>query len=651
MIPAPMKLSKAREGSIKQKTSIKQIEYVSINTEYQDINAYIDKIKKRAPKRAEMIEYLSKNSNIPYSQLQEAFNVTRETIKKLIEEKVIVIKEKTIIRDVYNEESFEKTEDKVLTEDQGATLSFISELIDDNNFNKVLVHGVTGSGKTEVYIQLIRRVISENKECILLVPEIALTPQMIERFVSRFGNQVAVLHSKLTDGQKLDQWRLIREGKVKIAVGARSAIFAPFNNLGLVIIDEEHEATYKSSMTPRYDAIEVAEALCSLNKCVLVLGTATPSLETYFEACEEKIKLCLLQDRIGNARLPDVDIVDMRLELANGNKTSFSKRLIEEIELNIKNKEQTILFLNKRGFNTFVSCRACGYVKKCPNCDVSMKYHSNINRLKCHYCGYETGLFKVCPECHTEYIRYLGAGTQKIEQEIKEIFPEAAILRMDADTTKQKGSHEEILNKFINKKADILVGTQMIAKGLDIENVTLVGVISADTLLNMEDFRSNERTYQLMEQVSGRAGRGEKSGRVIIQTYNPDHYSLECAQSHNYIEFFKRELNIRRIMSYPPFTRLVNITVSGDNEQDVITAIKEINNILTKTANKNVKILGPVVCSISKINNKYRWRILLKTTKLKNLIDILNTIRYDIIKNNIFKKVFVDMDVNAKDLI
>lgn len=407
----------------------------------------------------------------------------------------------------------------------------------------------------------------------MLVPEISLTPQTVNRFIARFGEEkIAVLHSKLSVGERYDQWQKIRKGIAKIVIGPRSAIFAPVENLGIIIIDEEHDSSYKSEMTPRYHAKEIANYIAEKNDIPVVLGSATPSLDTYYNGLNGEIEILELKNRANNLELPKVEIVDLREELKNGNRSMISNRLFEEIKQNLENRKQTILFLNRRGFSTFVMCRDCGYTVKCKNCDVTLTFHSKEKKLKCHYCGYEANILSYCPECKSDNIRYFGTGTQKLEAEIQKIFPNASTIRMDIDTISKKDSHEQILNKFKDENVDILIGTQMIVKGHHFPNVTLVGVIAADTSLNIEDFRASEKTFQILTQVAGRAGREEK-GRVIIQTYNPDSFCIDYAKQQDYKLFYNTEIMLRKSLKYPPFCDIIMVLVTGENEKEVIRNI------------------------------------------------------------------------------
>lgn len=450
----------------------------------------------------------------------------------------------------------------------------------------------------------------------MLVPEISLTPQTVDRFLSRFGeDKIAVLHSKLSIGERYDQWKKIERGEAKIIIGARSAIFAPAQNLGLLIIDEEHDDSYKSEMSPRYNAKEIATYIAKKKNFPVVLGSATPDMTTYKNALEGKIELLELTKRANNSVLPEVEIVDLRKELASGNKTMISEKLQAEIQKNIENKKQTILFLNRRGFSTFVMCRDCGYTAKCKNCDITLTYHLKENKLKCHYCGYETKALTVCPECGSKNIRYFGAGTQKLEEQIKTLFPQATTIRMDIDTVSKKNSHEDILNKFKNEKIDILIGTQMVVKGHHFPNVTLVGVIAADSSLNIDDYRAQERTFQTITQVAGRAGREKEKGKVIIQTYNPDNFCIKCSKEQDYKLFYDTEVYIRKQLRYPPFCDIILIGISSTNYRELEkTGALIYQNIKQKIKESNLPIIlyKPVPAPIDRIKNKFRWRIIVK---------------------------------------
>ncbi len=503
---------------------------------------------------------------------------------------------------------------------------------------EVLLHGITGSGKTEVYMRLIGDTIREGRKIIVLVPEISLTPQMVEWYNKRFGNRAALFHSRLSAGERYDQWEGIKQGYYDVAIGARSAVFAPFENLGLIIIDEEHEHTYKSESSPRYITHRVAARRCSYYGGLLVMGSATPSVETYYRARRGDIGLVQLKERVGGSILPSVEVVDMREELREGNRSVFSKRLTRETTCALSKSQQVILLLNRRGYSTFVSCRSCGNVVKCKKCDISMTYHRGENSLVCHFCGYRRKLPKNCEICGSDRIKYMGSGTEKLEKAVETNFKEARVLRMDMDTTRKKGSHYSILKAFNNRKADILLGTQMIAKGLDFPGVTLVGVIMADFNLNLPDFRAAEKTFQLLTQVSGRAGRGSVPGNVVIQTYFPEHYSIVAAKSHDYEGFYAQEIEIREKFGYPPFLRLINIVISGVNLKQVVEGANIINRRLRERLQGleelKFEILGPSQAIHSKIKEKYRWQIIIKTAEMERVVEELRAIRLEFIRSS-----------------
>lgn len=600
---------------------------VDVKTKYQkvvhksffdgDLNNIINEMNSNAKRQIEILEFMRGKQSIVLSDLLNEISTVHSTVGALEKKGLIKIVDEEVKRNPITKTipNYPKVK---LTEKQQVCFDSICSDIKDNKHNEFLIHGVTGSGKTEIYLQLIERGLEIGKQAIVLVPEISLTPQTIDRFVGRFGNRVAVLHSRLSLGERFDEWQKIREGSVDIVVGARSAIFAPFKDLGLIIIDEEHETSYKSSMNPKYNTIEVAGKRCELENAALILGSATPSLESYFRAKGGEIKLLTLATRVNDRELPPIEIVDMTEELEKGNKSIFSESLYNSIKENLSNKKQTILFLNRRGFSTFVSCRKCGYVVKCAYCDISMTYHISKNILKCHYCGLAKKPPTICPECGSKYIKYFGIGTQKVEELVKKSFPEAKIARMDVDNTTKKGSHEEILGRVKSGEVDILIGTQMISKGLDFPNVTLVGIIAADISLNLPDFKSSERTFQLITQVGGRAGRGETKGKVILQTYEPDHYSIKAAQYHDFISFYEKEIILRKAFNYPPFYNIISITIIGQNQGKVSVASRRLADSIDlkfkdrKITFSNDNILGPNPSPIAKIKNNYRWQIIIK---------------------------------------
>lgn len=592
-----------------------------------------------------IVEFFKTNSGkYTKSELINEHSISQYKLNKLIENEVLSIEEESVFR--YNDRVYNKDIAKTLTIEQE---NIIREYInsDDKMF---LLKGVTGSGKTEVYMKLVERVLLEGKSAIILVPEIALTPQMIERFKGRFGVNVALFHSKLSDGERFDEWFRVKEGKSKVIVGARSAIFLPAKNLGLIIIDEEHENTYKSEQNPKYQTKEVAEYLSELKGCKVILGSATPSIETYYRALTGEMKLLELNSRVDNKAMPPMKVIDMRNELKGGNKSLFSRELFIAIQERLKRKEQIILFLNRRGFSTFVSCRSCGYVFKCNECDISMTYHKN-GLLICHYCGKTKREPRECPKCHSKYVKFFGAGTQRVEEEVKKYFNNAGILRMDVDTTRDKHSYERIYNTFKNGEADILIGTQMVSKGLDFKNVTLVGILAADMSINIPDYRAAERTFQIITQVAGRAGRGDKQGEVLIQTYTPQHYSLQYAVNYDYEGFYEKEFTVRAMMKYPPFGKLLLINGTSKKEELLKNFMHKITMVIKPLVESclDIEILGPIPCMISKVKENYRWQIVIKgefdSYFSKNIKEIL----YDENKN-VYNDIRISMDINPNNL-
>lgn len=502
-----------------------------------------------------------------------------------------------------------------LTSQQGAALKSILKSIDESRHNIFLLHGVTGSGKTEVYLQAIGRILEKNLSCIVLVPEISLTPQAVERFKSRFQERVAVFHSRLTQGQKYQEWKKLKDGLCHIVVGARSAIFSPIKNLGLIIVDEEHDSSYKQNDTPRYNAVDVAVMRARLNNAVVILGGATPSLESYFKAKDKQYQLLELKDRIEKRPLPKVRVVDMRKELIERKRRRliFSRLLTEGMERVLKEQQQIILFLNRRGFSTYANCKKCGYVERCKRCNVALNYHSDKKILLCHYCNYQKEPVNICPSCKSSYIDYFGFGTQRVESELHRYFPTTSVSRMDTDATKKRESHKLILKDFAQGKTRILVGTQMVAKGHDFPGVTLVGVISADTALNLPDFRAGERTFQLLTQVAGRAGRGLLPGEVIVQTYVPHHYTVVSAMNHDYKDFYKKEIALRRELSLPPFSHIVCLRLRSYKEERAKKAAEDLaRHILKKKPQGLMELTGPTPDFVYRLRRQYRWNIILK---------------------------------------
>jgi len=612
----------------------------------------IESNKIRRIQHIKVLELLLENEYIPLSDIVNFSGVSLASINTLKKNGYIDFCDIEVKRDPYQEKYLKKTHPLKLTEEQKNALDRLIGHVNSSGFKEVLLHGVTGSGKTEVYLQIIDYVIKKGKQAIVLVPEISLTPQMVERFKGRFGDEVAVLHSRLSLGERYDQWRMIRDGAVKVAVGARSAIFAPFQKLGIVIIDEEHESSYKSEVTPKYHAADVARQRCLYDDAVLLYGSATPSVETYYRAMKGQIELIEMKERANKQLLPKVCVVDMRKELDNGNRSIFSDKLEAEMRKNISDGQQTILFLNRRGYASFVLCRECGYTLKCSYCNVSLTYHSNNDRLICHYCGYTIKNPSLCPKCKSKYIRQFGIGTQKVEEEVIKHFEGCTVIRMDADTTSCKNSHEEILNKFKSDNINVLVGTQMIAKGHDFPNVTLVGVLAADSMLNQGDYKASERTFQLITQVAGRAGRGEIPGRVVIQTYNTDDFSIAAACRQDYKEFYRQEIIIRERLNYPPFTHIASVIFGGPVDREVYKCAKEFKNILAAGfENYNAEILGPARAPITKIKNKYRWRIVIKCSNLDRIIDVLANASDDFNKNKAKSNITLSMDINPTSML
>ena len=604
----------------------------NINKKYEIYVKLID--KSYVPKTSAQSKILEKLVNVCLKK--DLISISSSAYKTLLKNNIIMEDKKEVYR---LEDKINKDLKKVeLNSDQKLVVGTV--LKNKNEFIPYLLFGVTGSGKTEVYMNIIENIIKE-KEVIVLVPEISLTPQFVSIFKSRFGSTVAIMHSGLSDGERYDEYRKIKEGKVRIVIGARSAIFSPFKNLGLIIIDEEHTDTYKQDNNPRYDAIDIALKRAKYNNIPLLLGSATPSIESYTRAKLGIYHLLELKNRI-NKQLPSVELVDMKDEIRKGNKI-LSTSLINKIENTLKKEEQVILLLNRRGYATTVMCKDCGYVMKCPNCDIPLTYHKKYNKMNCHYCEYTTYKIKKCENCSSENISSLGLGTEKLEEEIKKIF-NVEVLRMDVDTTIKKGSHAKILEKFKKKEASILVGTQMIAKGLDFENVTLVGVINGDATLNIPDYRSGERTFDLLNQVAGRSGRGEKLGHVVIQGFNLDHYSIKYAKDHDYKSFYEEEMKLRRKLNYPPYIDLTLIKIVSNDYDSAQTEALKIKNFLDRN---KIKSLGPSSSNMLKINNKYHIQIILKYKKLESVYKYLKEIK-DIYKTN--KKVNVDIDINPKKI-
>lgn len=619
-------LPKALKAKSGKKVSKKVECYVVIN----NLNNFIFSDKQQL-----IIDILKEKKKVLYSELKK-INTTVDTLIK----KNILIK---VYEEEYrlNNDYLGEIDRKILTKEQQEVANIVINNLDKEK--RYLLHGVTGSGKTEVYMEIIEEVIKNNKQAIVLVPEISLTPQIVERFKKRFARRIAILHSSLSDGERYDEYRKISRGEIDIVIGARSAIFAPVKNLGIVIIDECHSETYKQDNMPKYDAIDVANFRILRNKCPLVLGSATPSISLYARAKKGLYELLELKNRVGNASLPTIYSVDLSKE-KRIDKTNFSETLYEKMHNCLKKQEQVILLLNRRGYANMLSCKNCGYVVKCPNCDISLIFHKSSELLRCHYCGYATNNINKCPICNSDSIRNLGTGTEKIEEEIKKLFPDYNVLRMDFDTTSKKGSHEKIIKEFGSGKYQILLGTQMIAKGLDFPNVTLVGVINADTSLSIPSYKSSENTFQLLSQVSGRSGRNEKKGEVVIQTFNSDHYAINHAINNDYLSFYKDEMNIRKINKYPPYYYLLSLIVKSKNYSVVSAEANRIAGILHNSLPNSI-VLGPTVAVPFKINNICRFQIVVKYKIELNLYQVLNNIN-DHYRNNDHINIEFDFNPN-----
>ncbi|WP_150268550.1 primosomal protein N' [Paenibacillus tepidiphilus] len=619
--------------SIKDKLGKKKLKAVDLAVGLSAAREALSAFTARSARQKEVLAFLIEMEAVlpmPMKDLLAVLQVTAGTVKALEDKGIIEISEIEVYRDPYQGRDFKPTAPLPLTLEQQQVYTRIVDAVESMRHEVFLLHGVTGSGKTEIYLQTIQRALDQGRQAVVLVPEIALTPQMVERFKGRFGSGVAVMHSRLSAGERYDEWRKIREGKALVAVGARSAVFAPFNDLGLIIMDEEHESSYKQEENPKYHARDVAVRRAEGCGAAVILGSATPSLESYHAARSQSdihfspVLLEMPTRALGN-ELPKVHVTDMRAELKEGNRSMFSRRLHAGLKARLERGEQTVLLLNRRGFSTFVMCRSCGYVAECPNCDISLTFHSRSENLRCHYCGHAEPAPKQCPECESEHIRFFGTGTQRVEEELGKLFPGIRVIRMDVDTTTEKGSHEKLLNQFRDKKADVLLGTQMVAKGLDFPDVTLVGVITADSALNLPDFRAGEKTFQLLTQVAGRAGRHQLPGEVVIQTYTPEHYSIVHASGHDYGSFVRDELKHRKALHYPPYCRLILVTLSHE-QMPLLLKMAENYALelqgkarqlrwfgsLDKLSADALDLLGPVASPLPRLKGRYRFQCIIK---------------------------------------
>ena len=625
-------------------------EYVQDRDKRESLIAECEKKHYTAKKR--LVMALAEDGNLDEGIIRSKLNIAGSTITALVKQGVIIRSDNMVYRNPIHKE-YAPTAKCVLNPEQSYVADSIIEDYDNDRHGTYLIKGVTGSGKTEVYLEVIEHVLSMDKQVIMLIPEIALTYQTVMRFYKRFGNVVSILNSRMSKGERYDQYLRAKRGEIKIMIGPRSALFTPFDRLGLIVIDEEHEGAYKSDSVPKYHARETAIELAAMCNASVVLGSATPSVDAYYKARSGEYKLFVMNNRAGESTLPEVETVDLREELRSGNKSIFSRKLKKMIEERLNNKEQVMLFLNRRGYVGFINCRECGHVIKCPHCDIALTAHNN-GRLVCHYCGYTEPDKKICPKCGSKYIGGFKVGTEKIEHAVKEAFPEARVLRMDLDTTKGKEGHEKILEEFAGGNADILVGTQMIVKGHDFPNVTLMGILLADLSLYSSDFRAQERTFELLTQAAGRAGRGNKRGNVIIQTYDPSHYSIQAAMRHDYDAFYEQEIMYRELMDYPPVSNLLTVKVSSKNEQlanDVtVWLLQEATRELRKIyydEDDMPHAIGPSRASVYKLNDIFSVLLFFKHkqyTVLTQVKDILE--KYIREHEQDFKMVSVQFDFN-----
>ena len=621
-----------KSKNTKKSLNTKQNTLVKLIKNQEEIMEDIENNVITSAKHIKLLTFLMYNDYVLINDIIDGLEISRQVINTVEKNGYITLEKVDIKPDFLTEFKVSPTEPKKPTPEQEFAIDRINSYIDSNEYKQCLLFGVTGSGKTEVYLQVIKRVLEKGKRAIVLVPEISLTYQTVNRFVSRFGNNIAILHSKMTVSKRKEEYKRIKNGEVDIIIGARSAIFAPVDNLGLVIIDEEHDGSYYSQTTPKYSTKEVASYICKENNATLILGSATPEISSFYKAQAGIMDIVTMENRPGTAVMPKIEIVNMKYDRVLGNTSDISLRLKEEIKKNIDKNEQTMIFLNRRGYLSYLRCNECSYIFKCPNCDVAFVYHKTSNLLHCHYCSHVERNVHKCPCCGSENISSSTIGTQRLEEELKEIFPGVTTLRMDADTTVAKDSHQKILDKFKNENINILIGTQMISKGHDIENVTLVGILGVDTMLGMDDYLSSERAFSNISQVSGRAGRAKLPGRVLIQTNDPDNYILNAVINNSYIEFYEKEIKHRKKFGYPPFIDIVLFEISGRNFYLVKSEIDRLYNILNSENTGIYKVFNPKAPFIQKINNKFRVNIIVKTK--------LNTNSYNKLyeKINIFNK-------------
>lgn len=634
---------------IKKEENIKVKRYVRLLLDQADGKAKLEEfLSKNRKARARVLAALLDNEVLEYEFVIHKLNVTRTVLTALEEQEILRIESEQVWRNPIKKRDREQKK-IVYTEEQQQAIELFEAYYDMDIQQTYLLYGVTGSGKTEVYMEMIARVVKDGKQAIVLIPEIALTYQTVMRFYQRFGERISILNSRMSNGERYDQMMRAKAGAIDVMIGPRSALFTPFPNLGLIVIDEEHESTYKSEQIPRYHARETAIARAKLEGASVVLGSATPSLEAFYRAEKGEYELLTLMERSKKQSLPRVEVVDLREELQKGNRSIISERLHELMDDRLAKKQQIMLFMNRRGYAGFISCRSCGHVVKCPHCDVSLTTHRG-GKMVCHYCGYEEAEVKQCPECGSKHIGGFKAGTQQIEDLVKREFPSARVLRMDMDTTKEKDGHEKILEQFANEEADILVGTQMIVKGHDFPNVTLVGILAADISLYADDYRAGERTFQLLTQAAGRAGRGSAPGEVVIQTYSPEHYSIETAAAQDYEAFYAEEMQYRSLMGYPPAAHMAAILISGKEESLLETASSYIKRYAERVNKQNVRIIGPTSPYVGKVNDVYRRIIYLKHTEYDVLIDMKNKLEKYIEINSGFQSMRIQFDFDPMNI-
>ena len=630
---------------VREKVKAKEKRYVILNTDEMKAAELAEELEKgRCRARARLLRALLREPKLDYTRAARELGMTSSVLKPLIEQGIVNVTQDEVYRMAIDGANIPREQLSVLTPDQKNALVQIEREWEKESPRPVLIHGVTGSGKTQVYMKLIQQVVDEGKQAIVLIPEIALTYQTVRRFYGWFGNKVSVLNSRLSAGERYDQFKRAKRGEIQIIVGPRSALFTPFSRLGLIIIDEEHEQTYKSENSPRYHARETAEYRAHMENAYLVMGSATPSLEAYTKCRNGEYCLVKLTSRFEDRPLPEVSVVDLREELKSGNRSILSRSLKNAVERRLERGEQSVLFLNRRGYAGFVSCRSCGEALKCPHCDVALTEHNN-GRLVCHYCGYEQPRVEKCPVCGSPYIGGFKAGTQQIEQVLHRTFPKARVLRMDYDTTRSKGSYERILSAFAAHEADILVGTQMIVKGHDFPDVTLVGAVAADLSLNEADYRCAERTFQLLTQAVGRSGRGSKSGEAIIQSYHPEHYSIQAAAKQDYEAFYQEEMAYRTLMDYPPSAHMLSVLASGEDAELLEQGMDYLARFVSRISEKyKVHVIGPAYASVGKVNDIYHKVLYLKYADEQVLQDIKNKTEKYIEVNSGVRKLYIQFD-------